>query len=116
MHCKYKKLGTLQKSYCSYPTFMHEWCCKPYPIGGIPMIENSFELIPTRVYFDDDTNYAFDAAICYSDFDGDGVGEWKTFEINDWTDYSDGDSIQIKTKYGDVFLFHASNCTLINRD
>lgn len=63
-----------------------------------------------------DTNYTFDAAICYSDFDGDGVGEWKTFEINDWTDYSDGDSIQIKTKNGDVYLFHASNCTLINRD
>ena len=63
-----------------------------------------------------DTNYTFDAAICYSDFDGDGVGEWKTFEINNWTDYSDGDSIQIKTKGGDVYLFHASNCTLINRD
>lgn len=63
-----------------------------------------------------DTNYTFDAAICYSDFDGDGVGEWKTFEINSWTDYSDGDSIQIKTKDGDVYLFHSSNCTLINRD
>ena len=63
-----------------------------------------------------DTNYTFDAAICHSDFDGDGVGEWKTFEINNWTDYSDGDSIQIKTKDGDVYLFHASNCTLINRD
>jgi hypothetical protein len=63
-----------------------------------------------------DTNYTFDAAICYSDFDGDGVGEWETFEINNWTDYSDGDSIQIKTKDGDVYLFHASNCTLINRD
>ena len=63
-----------------------------------------------------DTNYTFDAAICYSDFDGDGVGEWKTFEINDWTDYSDGDSVQIKTKDGDVYLFHASNCTLTNRD
>ena len=63
-----------------------------------------------------DTNYTFDAAICYSDFDGDGVGEWKTFEINNWTDYSDGDSVQIKTKDGDVYLFHASNCTLINRN
>ena len=63
-----------------------------------------------------DTNYIFDAAICYSDFDGDGVGEWKTFEIDNWTDYSDGDSVQIKTKDGDVYLFHASNCTLINRD
>lgn len=63
-----------------------------------------------------DTNYTFDAAICYSDFDGDGVGEWKTFEINNWTDYSDGDLIQIETKDGDVYLFHASNCTLINRD
>ena len=63
-----------------------------------------------------DTNYTFDAAICYSDFDGNGVGEWKTFEINNWTDYSDGDSIQITTKDGDVYLFHASNCTLINRD
>ena len=62
------------------------------------------------------TNDTFDTAICYSDFDGDGVGEWKTFEINNWTNYSDGDSIQIKTKDGDVYLFHASNCTLINRD
>ena len=26
------------------------------------------------------------------------------------------DSIQIKTEDGDVYLFHASNCTLINRD
>ena len=63
-----------------------------------------------------DTKDTFDTAICYSDFDGDDVGEWKTFEINSWTDYSDGDSIQIKTKGGDVYLFHASNCTLINRD
>lgn len=63
-----------------------------------------------------DTNYTFDTAICYSDFDGDGVGEWKTFEIDNWTDYSDGDSVQIKTKDGDVYLFHASNCTLINRN
>ena len=62
------------------------------------------------------TNDTFDTAICYSDFDGDGVGEWKTFEINNWIDYSDGDLIQIETKDGDVYLFHASNCTLINRD
>ena len=61
-----------------------------------------------------DTNYTFDAAICYSDFDGDGIGEWKTFDIDTWTVYEDGDSIQIKTEDGDVYLFHASNCTLIN--
>lgn len=63
-----------------------------------------------------DTNYIFDAAICYGDFDGDGTGEWKTFEIDNWTDYADRDSIQIKTEDGDVYLFHASNCTLINQD
>ena len=63
-----------------------------------------------------DTNYTFNEAICYGDFDGDGAGEWKTFNIDNWTDYKDGDSIQIKTEDGDVYLFHASNCTLINRD
>ena len=63
-----------------------------------------------------DTNYTFDAAMCYGDFDGDGIGEWKTFEVEQWTDYEDGDSVQIKTEDGDVYLFHASNCTLINRD
>ena len=63
-----------------------------------------------------DTNYTFNEAICYGDFDSDGAGEWKTFNIDNWTDYGDGDSIQIKTEDGDVYLFHASNCTLINRD
>ena len=63
-----------------------------------------------------DTNYTFNEAICYSDFDGDGTGEWKTFNIDNWTDYENGDSIQIKTEDGDVYLFHVSNCTLINRD
>ena len=45
-----------------------------------------------------------------------GAGEWKTFNIDNWTNYGHGDSIQIKTEDGDVYLFHASNCTLINRD
>ena len=63
-----------------------------------------------------DTNYTFNEAICYGDFDSDGTGEWKTFNIDNWTYYENGDSIQIKTEDGDVYLFHASNCTLINRD
>lgn len=63
-----------------------------------------------------DTNYTFNEAICYGDFDGDGIGEWKTFSIDNWTDYADGDSVQIKTEDGDIYLFHASNCTLVHKN
>lgn len=63
-----------------------------------------------------DTNYTFNKAMCYGDFDGDGASEWKTLNVDKWTDYEDGDSIQIETTDGDVYLFHASNCTLIKED
>lgn len=61
-----------------------------------------------------DTNYTFNVAMCYGDFDEDGIGEWKIFEVEQWIDY-EGDSVQIETKEGEIYLFHASNCTLINR-
>lgn len=60
-----------------------------------------------------DTHYTFNKAMCYGDFDGDGVPEWTTFNVKQWKDFEDGDSIQIETDDGDVYLFHASNCTLI---
>jgi major membrane immunogen (membrane-anchored lipoprotein) len=41
----------------------------------------------------------------------DGTSEKK--EIKSWTDYEDGDSIQVTFADGSgTYLFHASNCTL----
>lgn len=54
--------------------------------------------------------------MCYGDFDGDGASEWKTLDIDKWTDYEDGDSVQVETTDGDIYLFHASNCTLIHEE
>ena len=59
-----------------------------------------------------DTVYTFNKAICYGDFNGDGTAEWETFKLNSWRDYEDGDSIQIQTEDGDVYLLHSTNCTL----
>ena len=54
-----------------------------------------------------DTTYTFDEAIiCVG-------GEWKTIEVKEWTDYADGDQIQIVAKDGTIYLVHANNCTLI---
>ena len=41
-------------------------------------------------------------------------GTTKTVEIAQWTDYADGDQIQIKGTDGTVYLMHSMNCVLVN--
>jgi hypothetical protein len=41
-------------------------------------------------------------------------GTWQRIKIKQWCDY-EGDQIQITTPNGAVYLFHASNCTLIHK-
>lgn len=60
-----------------------------------------------KIFFD--TTYTFDYAIV--EFPG---GESKTIEIASWTDYEDGDQIQIITPDGTAYLFHASKCVLVS--
>lgn len=55
-----------------------------------------------------DTNYTYDEASVYLD------GAWQRIKVKQWTDYEDGDQIQITTPNGEVYLFHASNCILIH--
>lgn len=50
-----------------------------------------------------DTNYSYDKAVC--DF-----GE---YEIQEWTDYSDGEQIQFKTKDGQIILSSTQRCYLV---
>lgn len=40
--------------------------------------------------------------------------EWVDFEIQSWTDYEDGEQIQIKLKDGTVMIVHSLNCILYN--
>lgn len=56
-----------------------------------------------------DTNYTFDRAIIALP-----NGEVVEVEIDKWTDYEDGDQIQIITEDGTVYLTSTLNCTLIN--
>ena len=55
-----------------------------------------------------DTNYTYTKAIITLE-----NGEVIEGEIENWTDYSDGDQIQV-TMDGNVYLVHSSNITLIN--
>lgn len=56
-----------------------------------------------------DLNYKFTQAwICVG-------GEWELYDIKKWTDYEDGEQIQITLKDGTVMLVHAVNCILINK-
>ena len=57
-----------------------------------------------------DTNYTFNRAIINT---GNEVIEVK---VKSWTDYEDGDQIQIKAEDGTVYLVHSSNITLICED
>ena len=41
-------------------------------------------------------------------------GTSKTVEIAQWTDYADGDQIQIKATDGTIYLLHSMNCVLVN--
>ena len=56
-----------------------------------------------------DTNYTFDRAII-----GLPNGESIEVQVDEWSDYDDGDQIQIKDKSGNVYLVHSSDCILIN--
>ena len=56
-----------------------------------------------------DTNYTYDRAIV--EFPG---GDVKTLTIKQWTDYEDGEQIQIITPDGTVYLVSSFNCILIN--
>lgn len=57
-----------------------------------------------------DTTYTFNKANIYLD------GEWKTIDIKEWTDYDDGEQLQIVDTDGRVYLTSSYNCTLINDD
>lgn len=56
-----------------------------------------------------DTNYTFDRAIIALP-----NGEVVEVEIDKWTDYEDGDKLQIIAKDGSIYLTNTLNCTLIN--
>ena len=55
-----------------------------------------------------DTNYTFTKCRTWI---GDEVIE---IEIDTWTDYEDGEQLQIKSKDGNVYLVSANNSILIN--
>lgn len=57
-----------------------------------------------------DTDYTFDKAII------DTGNEVITVNVKSWTDFEDGDQIQVKTDDGTVYLVHSSNITLIYED
>ena len=56
-----------------------------------------------------DTNHTFDRAII--EMPGGTVVE---IEIKKWTDYEDGEQIQIIAKDGTIYLVNSVNCVLIN--
>lgn len=54
-----------------------------------------------------DTTYTFDKAII-------NLGEeYITIKVKSWTDYQDGDQIQVTADDGTTYLVHSSNITLI---
>ena len=55
-----------------------------------------------------DTTYTFDEAIIRLP-----DGSIVSGEVTTWTDYEDGDSLQITLKDGNTYLVHASNAVLI---
>ncbi len=55
-----------------------------------------------------DTAYNFNYA--YISF---GDGTVKKIEIQSWTDFEDGDQIQITAKDGTTYLAHSLNCILV---
>lgn len=54
-----------------------------------------------------DFNYKFDKAII--DIGNDII----TIDIKSWTDFDDGDQIQITDTNGKTYLVHSSKCTLV---
>ena len=57
-----------------------------------------------------DTTYTFDKAII-------NLGEeYITINVKSWTDYQDGDQIQVTADDGTTYLVHSSNITLIKEN
>lgn len=57
-----------------------------------------------------DTTYTFDKAII-------NLGEeYITIKVKSWTDYQDGDQIQVTANDGTTYLVHSSNITLIKEN
>ena len=55
-----------------------------------------------------DTVYSYDyAIISFPD------GSVEKVEIKQWTDYEDGDQLQITAKDGTIYLVHSHNCVLV---
>ena len=53
-----------------------------------------------------DTNYTFEKAYVK-------VGEeWRDIQIKTWTDYSDGEQLQLTLHDGTVLVVHSANCIL----
>lgn len=55
-----------------------------------------------------DTTYTYDTAMI--EMPG---GEVLTVEIESWTDYEDGDQLQIKSTDGTSYLVHSSKCVMM---
>lgn len=57
-----------------------------------------------------DTNYTYHKAICEIG------GKTKEIEIKQWTDYENGEQLQIIGKDGNTYLVSSVNCVLIKED
>lgn len=55
-----------------------------------------------------DTVYSYDYAIISLP-----DGSVEKVEIKQWTDYEDGDQLQITAKDGTIYLVHSHNCVLV---
>ena len=58
-----------------------------------------------------DTTYAFDYALV--EFPG---GKVEKINIKNWTDYEDGEQIQITASDGTTYLVNSVNCVLVAED
>ena len=53
-----------------------------------------------------DTQYTFKYAYCYYD------NTVTSYKLDKWTDFEDGDQLQLELDNGNVILVHASRCML----
>lgn len=54
-----------------------------------------------------DFDYTYHTAICSVG------GEYQEIKLKSWTDYDDGEQLQLKDYNGNVYLVSSINCTLI---
>lgn len=76
-------------------------------VKGAAIIAALFALSGCGNYKFWDTTYTFNKAIC--EFPG---GKIREFDISTWTDYGDGEQIQITDKDGNTYLVSANYCVL----